>query len=148
METLNSFAFGREFCFQINGHRSPWGHDSDPCFSSTGMLSLFFFVLFEWRKARWGYPTYLSVLVNFGTSLRLWVLCVWIFSLYCTAHKSAEHFGSKIQIMYTRDKSAARMRRTGCFVKARAGMTNPLFFFFEEAAFFFLFHQLELARLQ
>lgn len=42
MQTLNSFTFGCEFCFQINGHRSPCGHDSDPCFRITGMWSLSF----------------------------------------------------------------------------------------------------------
>lgn len=42
MQTLNSFTFGCEFCFQINGHRSPCGHDSDPCFRNTGMWSLSF----------------------------------------------------------------------------------------------------------
>lgn len=77
MQTLNSFTFGCEFCFQINGHRSPCGHDSDPCFRNTGMWSLSFVFcffpvwvtqstlrlphLFECACELWHLPAFVSV---------------------------------------------------------------------------------------
>lgn len=96
--------------------------------SGTGMWSLFFSVwvtqstlrlphLFECACKLWHLPAFVSV------------MCVDVFSVLHSAQICLT-FQLKIQIMYKRDKSAARRRRTGCFVKACAGMTTPFFFFF------------------
>ncbi len=126
-------------CFQINGHRSPWGHDSDPCFRSTGMLSLFSFF------SVWVTQSTLRLLHLFECACELWhlpafvsVMCVDVFSVLHDTQICLT-FQFKIQIMYTREKSVAGIRRTGCFVKARAGMTNPFFFFFGRGSFFLSF---------
>lgn len=104
--------------------------------SGTGMWSLFFSVwvtqstlrlphLFECACKLWHLPAFVSV------------MCVDVFSVLHSAQICLT-FQLKIQIMYKRDKSAARRRRTGCFVKACAGMTTPFFFFFFWRGSFFL----------